>query len=155
MNWLSFIASLNKLSITYGVLLYLSNSFEKLYWKSVGFNDPNHPNKGPTRGYWILISREFDWESLEKLYHDVIDLPGGCWIPISWEESYFCIIKSTQNFFPDITRSFHIFPVYRIEKNKKFSVPRMYLIPFPEILKSTFPITRQKSGRSRVPKKPC
>ena len=56
---------------------------------------------------------------------------------------------------PGITLLFHILPDYLGDKTKKLQLPWVYLIPFPAILKPTFPISRSKSGKSCVPKIPA
>ena len=59
--------------------------------------------------------------TIKQLYIQIVPgynlgLPGGCWTPISREKWYLCLSDLARIIFPDISRSFHIFPVYRIEK---------------------------------------
>ena len=42
-------------------------------------------------------------------------LPGGCWIPISVKKRICVLLGLARIICPDITRLFHIFPVYQIE----------------------------------------
>ena len=47
-------------------------------------------------------------------------LPWGCWIQISREKIVYVISDLTRIICPDITRPFHICPVYRIEKLRNY-----------------------------------
>ena len=134
--------------------------YPEIPWKISNFPDPEISSSSSRRVFSSRLRALFKTMTIAYIPRKIaqrydMGLPWGVEIPISHNKSYFCFIRSRQNHLSRHQAIISYF--YRLPNRKfeKFPVPWVYLIPFPAILKPTFPISHIKSDKFRVAEKPC